>query len=103
METTSTIDIAKLLSAIKDCDMKKISGAITSMLMSTVVTILIARVADTQFPIRITVSDVWGSIAIGFIANYLGIELLNKIKKRTGNNSINDNITKSGEKVSESG
>jgi hypothetical protein len=83
--------------------MKKISGAITSMLMSTVVTILIARVADTQFPIRITVSDVWGAIAIGFIANYLGIELLNKIKKRTGNISINDNITKSSEKVSEQG
>lgn len=63
---------------------KMISGAITAMLMSAMVTILLARVAESQFLIRITVSDIWGAMAIGFISNYLGVKILNKIIEGTG-------------------
>jgi hypothetical protein len=80
--------------------LKTISGAVTAMLMSAMVTILLARVAESQFLIRITVSDVWGAMAIGFIANYLGVEILNRIIKKPPlkNASKDDKIKKDGEK-----
>jgi hypothetical protein len=48
-------------------------------LLSVIVTILISRISETQFPIKVTVNDFWGSIAIGFVAYYSGIKLLEKI------------------------
>ena len=52
------------------------SGA---MLLSAIITILLARISESQFLIRVTVSDLWGAIAIGFVANYFGVGVLNKI------------------------
>jgi hypothetical protein len=49
------------------------------MLLSAIVTILLARVSETQFLIRITVSDFWGAIAVGFIANYIGAKIFERI------------------------
>jgi Carboxypeptidase regulatory-like domain len=51
------------------------------MLLSAIVTILLSRVAQTQFPIKVTVNDVWGAIAIGFVAAYLGTQWLDKLIK----------------------
>jgi hypothetical protein len=53
-------------------------GILTAILLSLIVTVLLARVSETQFLVRITVNDVWGAIAIGFIANASGIALLKK-------------------------
>jgi len=58
-----------------------LSGAFGAMLLSAIITILLARISETQFLIRVTVTDFWGAIAIGFVANYLGVEALNKIIK----------------------
>jgi hypothetical protein len=58
-----------------------IAGAVGAMLLSAVVTILLARVSESQFLIRVTVSDIWGAIAIGLLANYLGVEVINKIAR----------------------
>ena len=44
-----------------------------------IVTILLSRIADTQFYVRITVNDLWGAIALGFIANYAGYRFLLKL------------------------
>lgn len=55
------------------------TGAFGAMLLSTIITILLARISESQFLIRVTVTDVWGAIAIGFISNYFGVEILNKI------------------------
>jgi hypothetical protein len=57
-------------------------GACGAMLFSAIITILMARISESQFLIRVTVNDVWGAIAIGFIANYVGVEALNKITSR---------------------
>jgi len=67
-----------------------ITGA---MLLSAIITVLLARVSETQFLIRVTVADFWGGVAIGFIANYSGTELLNKIKNSAtaSNNQQNKN------------
>lgn len=50
-----------------------------AMLLSALVTILLARISETQFLIRVTVADFWGAIAIGFVANYLGARAFDQI------------------------
>jgi hypothetical protein len=54
------------------------AAAAGAVLLSCISTILLSRLADTQFPIRISISDLWGAIAIGFIAAYSGSALLEK-------------------------
>jgi hypothetical protein len=55
------------------------AGFVGAMLLSSIVTILVARISETQFLIKVSVADFWGAIAIGFIANYAGSAVLNKI------------------------
>lgn len=52
------------------------SGAI---LLSVIVTIMLSRITETQFIISVTVNDVWGAIVIGFVAQYGGTKLLDKM------------------------
>ena len=42
-------------------------------------TVLLARLSETQFLIRVSINDFWGAIAIGFVADLLGIKILQKI------------------------
>jgi len=55
------------------------AGAVGSVLLSTIVTILLARLSETQFLIRVSINDFWGAIAIGFVANIIGVKILDKI------------------------
>jgi hypothetical protein len=57
-------------------------GILGAVLLSAIVTILLARISETQFLIKVTVTDLWGAVAIGFVANYAGAEIINKIIKR---------------------
>jgi hypothetical protein len=63
-----------------------VSGAIGAMLLGCIVTILLSRLAETEFPIRVNVSDLWGAIAIGFVGAYSGTSVLAKILDRTDSN-----------------
>ena len=54
------------------------SGIGSAVLLSVVVTIMLSRIADTQLPVRITISDIWGGIAIGFIAAASGTSILKR-------------------------
>jgi hypothetical protein len=54
-------------------------GMSGAMLLSVIVTIMLARIAETQFLISVTVNDFWGAIVIGFAANYGGSKLLERI------------------------
>jgi hypothetical protein len=58
---------------------KTIAAILGSILLSWIVTILLSRVSEAQFFIKVTVSDVWGAVALGFIANYGGWALLDKM------------------------
>jgi hypothetical protein len=58
---------------------QEVGGVVGAAVLSMIVTILLARISETQFLIRVTVSDVWGAIAIGFVANYVGAGLLAKL------------------------
>jgi hypothetical protein len=59
-------------------------GILGAMLLSTIVTILLSRVAETQFLIRITVNDFWGAVTVGFIANYVGARVLDRFLPSEG-------------------
>jgi hypothetical protein len=54
------------------------SGFFTAILLSSIITILLARLSETQFLIRVTINDFWGAIAIGFIASGSGTAILQK-------------------------
>jgi Protein of unknown function (DUF2934) len=60
-------------------------GAVGSMLLAAIVTILLARISESQFLVRININDFWGAIAVGFIASISGIRILDRlIGSRTG-------------------
>jgi hypothetical protein len=57
---------------------KALWSAVLAMLWSAIVTILLARLSDTQFVVRVTIQDFWGAIALGFVAQYAGAKWLEK-------------------------
>jgi len=59
--------------------LKEAAGIAGAILLSTMITILLSRISETQFLIKVTVADVWGAIAIGFVANYAGAKALTKL------------------------
>ena len=46
---------------------------LSAVLLSIIVTILLARLADSQFIIRVTVNDLWGAMAVGFLVRHLAL------------------------------
>lgn len=48
-------------------------------LLSAIVTILLARLSESQFLVKISVTDFWGALVVGFVAQYLGKSVLDKI------------------------
>jgi hypothetical protein len=55
------------------------AAVVGSLSLSIIVTILLSRLADTQFVVKITVTDFWGAIAVGFVANYAGYKALERL------------------------
>ena len=56
----------------------EVLGLLTAALLSSIVTILLARLSETQFLIRITINDFWGAIAMGFVASLSGTSILKR-------------------------
>jgi hypothetical protein len=52
---------------------------ISAALVSAVVTILLSRISDTQFPIKVSVADFWGALTVGFVAFFVGNKLIDRI------------------------
>jgi hypothetical protein len=48
-------------------------------LLSAIVTILLARLSESQFLVKISVNDFWGAVVVGFIAQYAGVSILDKL------------------------
>jgi hypothetical protein len=72
------LDVVKALT-------KTIVTLFGSILLSVIITILLSRIAETEFFIKVSVSDFWGAIAVGFLANYGGWALLDKMVPGGGN------------------
>jgi hypothetical protein len=52
---------------------------LSAALVSAVVTILLSRISDTQFPIKVSVADFWGALTVGFVAFFVGNKLIDRI------------------------
>lgn len=55
-----------------------ILGIFSAILLSSIVTILIARLSTTDFLVAVKVQDFWGAIATGFIIQWFGLPFLAK-------------------------
>jgi len=74
-ETNTTVTLKSAVSRVFPATY----GLFGAALLSVIVTILLARMADTQFLVKVTVNDFWGAIAIGFVANYFGSRALERL------------------------
>jgi hypothetical protein len=54
-------------------------GLVTAMLLSGIGTILLSRLATTDFLLVVKVKDFWGAIATGFVIQWLGYSALTKL------------------------
>jgi hypothetical protein len=68
-----------LLVDVSSIVLRGLAAAVGAMLLSAIVTILLARISDTQFLVRIAIADFWSAIAVGFVANYVGLKVFEKI------------------------
>ena len=53
-------------------------GLAASSLLSIIVTILLSRVSESQFLVRVSIQDFWGAVAIGFIVGASGTSVLQR-------------------------
>jgi hypothetical protein len=56
-----------------------VRGLVSAALVSAVVTVLLSRISDTQFPIKVSVADFWGALTVGFVAYFSGNKLIDRI------------------------
>jgi uncharacterized membrane protein YhaH (DUF805 family) len=54
---------------------------VSAALLGAAITIVSSRLADTQFPVKVSVNDVWGALAIGFVAFFVGNKFIEKLAK----------------------
>jgi hypothetical protein len=59
-----------------------IRNAFSAGLLGSAVTIVASRLSDTQFPVKVSVSDFWGALTIGFVAYFIGSRFINTIAGR---------------------
>jgi hypothetical protein len=48
-------------------------------LMGATIAIVSSRLADTQFPIKVSVNDFWGAVTIGFLSYFIGDKFIEKL------------------------
>jgi hypothetical protein len=61
-----------------------LKGIFSAILLSMIVTILLSRLSETQFLIRVAVNDLWGAVTVGFVAGATGRSVLEKFLQLFG-------------------
>jgi hypothetical protein len=54
-------------------------NAFLAALMGGVVTIVASRLSDTHFPLKVSVSDFWGALTIGFVSFFVGNKFISSL------------------------
>lgn len=52
----------------------------SAFLLGAVLAIVANRLSDTQFPVKVSVNDVWGALTVGFVFYFLGNKIIDKLK-----------------------
>ena len=66
-------------------------GAFGTALLSVIVTILLSRISNTEFFIQVSVNDLWGAVAVGFLSPLVAGSV---IQRFTGDQSGTDKTKK---------
>ena len=66
-----------------------VNGVGAAALLPAVATVLLSRLSASDFPLAVSVRDVWGAIATGFVVQWLGVSWLKRLiggeeKERAG-------------------
>lgn len=59
--------------------LRETGSALSSVLFALVATILLSRISETQFFVRVTIEDLWGALAVGFVSSYMGRGILDRL------------------------
>ncbi len=56
-------------------------NAFSAGLLGAVLAVVASRLSDTQFPVKVSVNDIWGALTIGFVSYFVGNGFINKLKQ----------------------
>ena len=73
-------DIGKITISLKRREMvfawlKVGRGLVSAFLTGSILSVVANRLSDTQFPIKVSINDVWGSITVGFVFFFIGTKV----------------------------
>jgi len=60
--------------------LKILRDSIGVAILSSAFTIVSSRLSDSQFPIKVSVLDVWGAITIGFLSYFVGNKFIDSLR-----------------------
>jgi hypothetical protein len=52
---------------------------LSAFLLGAVLAVVANRLSDTQFPVKVSVNDVWGALTVGFVFYFIGQKLIDKL------------------------
>ena len=68
-------------------------NSVLASILGGVVTIVASRLSDTHFPVKVSVSDWWGALTIGFVAFFIGNKFIDSLST-LGSSSAGSNLGK---------
>lgn len=66
----------------KHIALARIAGLLSAALLGGVVALFLQRIGNANFVVNININDFWGAIIVGFIAEYMGIKIIDQLLKR---------------------
>lgn len=63
-------------------------NALAAGLLAASVTIIASRLSDTQFPVKVSVSDFWGALTIGFVSYFIGTKFIAALASKLTTSSM---------------
>jgi hypothetical protein len=57
-----------------------VKNVVSAFLTGAVLSVVANRLSDTQFPIKVSVNDVWGALTVGFVFFFIGQKAIEKLR-----------------------
>ncbi len=55
------------------------AGLVSAAILAAIVTLMLQRIGNTALFVTISVNDFWGATVVGFISQYVGVQILDRI------------------------
>jgi hypothetical protein len=60
-----------------------IRDGVSAALLGAAITIVASRLSNTEFPIKVSVNDIWGAVTVGFVGYFTGNKIIDKLRGKT--------------------